>query len=323
MVAPRIALGSLWSMVVGLSSAWGQTAPPTTSYPAPYSPGTGLAPTPALTAPGTGQAPLPNVEGPATSVLTASPLRAGPGTGLPPGTVESPWVGGCRAGGCSGPVGANGPVTYELYFRTGPNFVIGGGESLSAALGTGWIVSGGGRSLFLNPAGDAAWVIDLGLSYTYTNGSQDRTLFVATPQATNAQTGALNGPDQINAFRLESMTRTSFNYAVGRDWFLNGPGYLPIESSWNNRVGLDVGGRWGTARANLIPAQNPDQYLRKSGVTQSFVLGAHWNCEVPVGAWILFGGTRVEWAYTWTNVIPPEDGNIQDLNLLFTCGFRF
>ena len=73
--------------------------------------------------------------------------------------------------GCCGPLGG-GHVAYDLYVRTGPNLVFGNGP-FTERLNTGWIIAGGGRSLFFNPTNDAAWVVDLGLSYQYNRGSQN------------------------------------------------------------------------------------------------------------------------------------------------------
>ena len=42
-----------------------------------------------------------------------------------------------------------------------------------------------------------------------------------------------------------------------------------------------------------------------------------------MGAWILFGGLRGEWGHNWMNLVPPQDGNIQDVNVLLTLGVRF
>ncbi len=304
MVAKRYLLGAICVGVFG-AVGFAQTQPP------PLSAGTGM--NPYLSPQGTGT-------GSAMQTLTAPPGS----TGLPPGSVSSPWVGGTPAGSNgSGRVGANGPIVYELYFRTGPNFVIGGGQDLSAALRTGWIVGGGGRTLFMNQANDRAWVLDLGLSYNYTVGDNDRVTTVFTPQAKNAQTGNLNGPDELNTFTIRSLYRTTFNYAIGRDWFLNGPANVVADGGWNSRIGIDVGGRWGTSHANLIPTSNPTQYLRKSGVVQGIYVGLNWNWEMSLGATVLFTGLRLEVGQTSSNIIPPQDGNIQDLNVLWNIGLRF
>ena len=104
------------------------------------------------------------------------------------------------------------------------------------ALKFGWNVTGGGRSLFFNQAGDSAWYLDLGLGYTYTRGT-DRVINVFSPRETisdpnSPDFGQLAGPDGIHPFRVRSLHRTTFNYALGRFWWLNGPGYLPAEADF-------------------------------------------------------------------------------------------
>jgi len=306
MVAKRLLLGAICIGAFG-AAGFAQAPPP----PPPMSTGTGMSPY---------LAPQGSGSGGATQTLTAPPGS----TGLPPGSVAGPWSGATPAGSSAlSQVGANGPIVYELYARTGPNFVIGGGEDLSAALRTGWIISGGGRTLFMNLANDRAWAIDLGLSYNYTPGDSQRVTTIFTPQAMDPQTGNLNGPDELNTFTIRSLYRTTFNFALGRDWWLNGPANAVNEGGWNSRVGFDLGGRWGTSHVNLVPTNDRTQYLRKNGVTHGFYIGASWNWEKSLGATILFTGIRMELGQTWTNIIPPQDGNLQDLNVLWNVGLRF
>ena len=261
-----------------------------------------------------------------TQTLTTAPGLAG----LPPGSVASPWAGGTPAGAnCCGPVGANGPVTYEAYVRTGPNLIVGGSPEISGAARFGWQVNGGGRTLFMNPTRDAAFVVDLGIMYAYDGMTDSRVfdVFARTPATTttgaNGQQVTTPQPDQLQPFRIRSLTRTGLTYAFGRDWWLGGPATAATESGFNSRVGIDLGGRWNTIRADLLPVGAPGSYFRRSGVGHGIAVGAHYTAEVPMGAWILFGGARVEFAHTWSNVIPPQDGNVQDVSLLLSMGVRF
>ncbi|HVK18128.1 MAG TPA: hypothetical protein VM533_14380 [Fimbriiglobus sp.] len=277
--------------------------------------------------PGTPLPPPPQTSlgaGAPTAVLTAP---AGmPAVSHAPAAEPGLWCGDTPAG-CCGPVGANGPVTYELYARTGPSFVIGGGNVFDGALKFGWNVTGGGRSLFFNQAGDSAWYLDLGLGYTYTRGA-DRVINVFSPRETVSDPNDPNfgqpaGPDEIHPFRVRALHRTTFNYALGRFWWLNGPGHVCAEADWNSRVGLDVGGRWGTNHVDLEPVADPTNYLRRSGISHGIYVGANWDWERSMGAWILFGGLRAEWGHNWMNLVPPQDGNIQDINAMLTLGVRF
>ena len=279
------------------------------SGPRPLSAGTGLTnvPTPLL-----GGAPSPALAQP-TTTLTATPAA----------TMNLPGAG-CGPGGanCCGPVGGNGGVTYEVFTRTGPSLIVGGSPDLSGAAQFGWMVEGGGRSLFFNVPHDAAWVAELSLMYAY-NGANDRGLDVFARQPKNPQTGILNGPDQIQPFTLRGITRTGLNFGLGWDWFLNGPGFLGYEQAWNSRFGVDVGGNYGTIRVDLIPSADVENYFRRYSTTTGIQFGTHYNVEMPMGAWILFGGVRAQYGFHHSNVVPPLSGNFQDLNLLLTAGFRF
>lgn len=256
---------------------------------------------------------------PATDVLTGGPATP------PPGTVASPWVGGQPAGGCCGPVGGNGPITYELVTYTGPSLPTAGGI-LSRRLITGWTVGGSANSLFFNTAGDAAWVLGLGLSYTYNRGQEDKPFDVynnAPPiRDANGQIIAFL-PDQLNEFVVRALHRTSFNYSIGRDWFLDGPGIVGIEAVSNWRFGADVGGRWGTAHVELVPTADRGNFFKKGSVTYGLFSGFHLTRETPIGAAILYGGFRTEVGYDWMNVVPPQGGDLFNVNLFLNAGIRF
>src|SRR5262245_55404194 len=116
MAALRIRLGVLWAgLLVGGSAASGQTSPP--------GPGTPLPPPPSsATSVTVGSASVvgPVASGVGGALATLTSPRGPEGATLPPGSVSSPWCGDQPAGaGCCGPIGANGPLTYELYVRTG------------------------------------------------------------------------------------------------------------------------------------------------------------------------------------------------------------
>lgn len=330
MTAKRFLLALLGIGVVA-TAGFGQTVRPN---------GSGLFPPPPPTSTGNGsvQPITPPSPGPdSTAVLTAQPGMTA--QALPPGSVPSPWCGGNPAGaGCCGPFGANGPIVYELYARTGPSLLVGEATAGSVLKNWGWNVAGGGRSLFMDKSGDAAWVLDLGVGYTYHGGDRETIINVLpTPRFVGEQTDADIRRQNASAQTVQPTTNintpipvvvqrlmlTTFNYGVGRDWWLNGPGYVGAEQCWNSRVGFDVGGRWGTAHAEFLPVSTDVQFFRRQGITHSVYLGTHWNAEVPMGAWILFGGVRAEWGKTWTNLLPPNDGDLQDVNLLLTAGVRF
>ena len=254
---------------------------------------------------------------------TAQPtdLLTAPATGLPsqsiPGAVYSPWCGDQPAGALG--TGANGPVTYELYARSGPSFIAESG-GFNGTLQTGYVFQGGGRTLLFNPAGDAAWVFDIGLSYTYNKGNG-----LANPIRVSAN--SLKGSDPADDFTfplgVRALKRTSLNFGLGREWFLNGPGVLGQAPDTNWRFGTDIGGRWGTASVGFEPVDEPGGYRRRQGVFHGIYMGTGINWEKNFGGWIFLAGFRAEYSYNWTNLIPPLDGDIQDVNLLGMIGVRF
>ena len=244
------------------------------------------------------------------------------GTSLPAGSYASPWL--TDAPGCGGPIGANGPVTYELYATTGVNFV--SGSDLTDHLNPGVVAGAGGRSFLFNPEATAAWTIDLGFTYTYNRGVMDDPFFALNKGTIDIDpifgTQTVNPPFLQN-FRLRALHRTSFNYAFGRDNWLLGPGAPGYESGWNMRWGWLVGGKWGTAHVDMVPVGEDNGYYRNQATFLGAFVDLHMNWEVPVGSWILFGGFGVQYGYDWMNIIPPLNSDISNVNIMMTAGTRF
>jgi len=268
---------------------------------------------------------------PATGGTVPAPKAAMPTEAMPsqpyafpyqaqPGVAEMPWCGASHAGGgCNGPVGANGPIAYELYIRTGPN-ILAGANAFSKAINNGWTVQGGGRTLFFNNERDAAWVLDLGLGYTRNDGNGlDAPVNVAP---SSLKFGAV-GNDAPQPFGVRFLNRTSLNYGIGRDWWLNGPGSVGEETFGNWRFGTDVGGRYGTASVGLEPASEPGGSHRRQAIFNGVYVGTGLTWEKPFGNATLFGGLRAEWSYNWMNLLPPNNSDISDVNILMNFGVRF
>lgn len=293
----------------GTTSVLPLIPPRTDAGPAPS-----LAPTQAQT-----PSPLFAPQTGATDVLTA-PQGGVPG-GMPtvptvPGAVYSPWVGASPAGVMSG----HGPVTYEGYVRTGPSFNIGGGE-LSAILDHGWMTAGGGRTLFFNASNDAAWVLDLGVSFTrnFAPGLNRRTQVLASE---------LRAGDPANNFTIpvgvKAVRRTSFNFGVGRDWWMYGPGTVGGSPGFGNwRGGFDVGGRWGSSSIDFEPQDDPGGFRHRQAVYHGVYVGSTLNWEQQFGAVILQAGIRAEWGYDWMNLLPPQTSDLQSFNALMVFGLRY
>ena len=319
-------------LTAGLAAGGGlaQTPPPAADPGLPATsnlgtpPGKPTAPATPPASSGTGNPMLapPAVPAPsATGVLTAPQGVAvpAPATTLPPGAYAGPYCGPGRPG-CNGPVGGNGPLTYELYLYTGPSFIVGGDKEFNAALGTGWAVSGGGKTLHFNQGGDAAWVLTTGVTYLYSGGDRDY-IGVATRPAPGANGVPVAEP--VNAYKVKAFNRPAVEFMLGRDWWLNGPAAVGQECGSNVRVGFDVGGRYGHNSLSLVPLGNPGDFFRRSSVYHAVTIGAHYTWEVPMGAWIGFVGGRVQWARNFTNVAPPVGSDTQDVGIYFTTGVRF
>ena len=253
--------------------------------------------------------------------LTGGPTQYAPG--VPVGSYPSPYY--TDGPGCCGPLGRNGRVGYEVYTYTGVNMVFGGG--LPGRLNAGWTVGGGARTLFFTPDHTAAWTVDLGLSYTHNwgQGTRDATnLFLRSPAQQNQITGVLaTQPDRFVFTAIREVHRSSFNFNFGRDVWLWGAGNTGGATGTNVRVGAWVGGRYGTAHVDLVPLNEVNGYSRRQNVFEGVVVGTHATFETPMGGWILFGGLRAEYGYDWTNLVPPIQGNINNLNIQMTLGVRY
>jgi hypothetical protein len=138
---------------------------------------------------------------------------------------------------------------------------------------------------------------------------------------------ARNGHPQFIAAEgvsIEELNRTYVNLGVGRDWYLWGqaPTYLNCgqrecgQLAW--RFGIDGGGRYGTAKLSLHEIQH-----RKDAIAGIYA-AAHTDVEYPCGCCTFQAGIRVEYDYTWMDILQEQnDADVQEINLLFTAGVRF
>lgn len=208
---------------------------------------------------------------------------------------------------CCGPIGGNGSVEMEIYTREGVSLPV-SGRLLPHALNPGVFVEAGGRTLFFNPAQDAAWTADLSLSNIYNNGNRPNLTFVM-----------LNPPQLFN---IREYNRTLVNATVGREWYIMGPTVNP-GVSW--RAGLDLGGSWGTSRLSLnhLLPETPNDFWRRGDVIGAFLISAHTDIEIPFGSARLYTGFRTEWSYTWSDALLGQNCDIEEVNFLFTLGLRY
>src|SRR5262249_12199666 len=161
----------------------------------------------------------------------------------------SPWlVGADRDCDCCGPLSDRNPMKTELFVRSGWTIPSGDGV-LAHALSSGFAIEGGGRSLFFNRLGDAAWTVEMSLS-NFNNPSRDPGAMVALHNVpfNLIQTGQSAGPQvepNVSA-RTRSLNRTYVSLGGGREWYLLGGAAGTRDSCpparW--RFGVDGGGRW-------------------------------------------------------------------------------
>jgi hypothetical protein len=234
---------------------------------------------------------------------------------------------------CCGPIGGSGPINTELFIRTGPTLPVAGGF-LHKVLDTGWVFGGGGRSMFFNPAVDAAWTADLSLLYFY-NHARPNPKILVTADISNPPVGLPAGPGVRVQGHVKDLNRTFVTAALGREWYLNAPANA---AGWKWRAGFDIGGRLGTGVANF--ALEPNQGFigqsnagleHKTDTLYGLDLSLHTDLDIPWGCCTFTYGFRVEWDYTWMDILQPRNAHLaqplnsqlQDVNLLLTFGVRF
>lgn len=228
------------------------------------------------------------------------------------GACRRPLVGGGgTCAGCDGPVGGNAAIGTELIWRNGPSFVF-GGQRLSRELDTGFTTELVARTLFYSMDYREAFVVDLGVSDTYNHArTGNRTPFVLDIIQPNALTGTstrMNIPVTVKSYN-----RTFFNYGIGKQWFLWNDALTVGD---NFRVGLDVGGRWGTSSARF------NEIRHRTDTVDGMYLGGDAKWETPTRFGMFSVGVRTEWTYTWGDILQvPSD--MQEINLLLTLGVRY
>jgi hypothetical protein len=233
---------------------------------------------------------------------------------------------------CCSPFGGSGPINTELYVSTGPSLPVAGGF-LHKTLETGWDIQGGGRTLFFNPAVDAAWTADLSIMNIFNHASPNHT-FLATGDVSNPPVGQPAGPGVQVEGHVRELNRTFVTAALGRELYLNAPANA---AGWKWRAGLDIGGRLGTGRADFVPEPNQGFIGPRGGLDHKtdtlygLEIAIHSDIEIPWGCCTFTYGFRAEWDYTWMDILHPNNvqlvhplnSQLQDLNLLMTFGVRF
>lgn len=256
---------------------------------------------------------------PSTKSLTSSP--AAQTTALQPNEGLSDWIIYPRDYLAVGPVGGPGMGT-ELFLRVGPTVPF--GARLGPLLDVGWMIQGGGRALFFNESQTAAWVVEPSISNHHntshrTDVPHSISILVPDPNIFKLPTPpppkrVFFGVDPgVPGVTITDYNRTFVNLGFGRLWYLVGSANDP-ESKW--RVGVDGGGRWGSASMQF------NEIRHRTDVIGGAFLALHSSVEFPMGSFVLLGGFRTEWSYTWSDILQTST-DVHDINLLFDFGLRF
>ncbi|QVL33346.1 hypothetical protein KIH39_05375 [Telmatocola sphagniphila] len=201
-------------------------------------------------------------------------------------------------------------IGTELYFRAGPSFILGGGILRSQLNTTGASVEGGGRSLFFNSDGSSAWVVDLGLSYSYNRGQLNPNNVITVIGDTGY---------------IRALDRTAAQIALGKEWYPVGSADVTAHKSSFWKYGVDAGLRWGTGHIDYTSVPMiATPLIRHQDVFGGTFIGANADLEVPLGGtWSYLFGFRVEVGYTFSSLVPGYNSSLYDIGLLFETGLRF
>ena len=258
--------------------------------------------------------------GPATAAASGSPEEGAP----PPITSAitparpDPWMMG-TCPDCCGPLTDGNPAKTELYLRSGIATISGNGQ-LAHSLGTGWSIQGGGRELFFNRAGDAAWVVDLGLmniNNEHRNGPQTVTMFNL-----NVPSPGNTGRDILPSAQVtpRNLNQTFVGLGGGREWYLFGGAANtrgnPHPALW--RIGIDGGGRWGTSCLETFEIRH------RTDTIGAAYFALHTDADIPCGYCVFQVGFRYEFDYVWSDILQIQNkSDVIVSNFLFTLGFRY
>jgi len=210
--------------------------------------------------------------------------------------------------GCCGSGSPYPAVQTELYFRTGPSFVVGSG-TYSDSLSTGWTFQGGAKAMFFNEFMDTAWYVDASISNHHNSANSTPatvTLLIDDPVS------ALIPPTPTPA-TIRGLNRTFVNLGLGRALYLWAPANA-CSSSW--RICFDGGGRYGSAKADFF------EITYESDVIGGLYAGLQTDLDIPWGRCLMHLGCRLEYAYTWSDVLQRQS-DMQDINVLFQVGVRY
>jgi hypothetical protein len=338
MSVKRSGLSSLCWLLCGLSWLHAQSpsdGPMGPDAPSLYTPFRtdvgGEVPTNPVTS-STATGPLSSAFRPAPAGVTPEGIALDEGNPPPPPPAPiplappySPYLNYAHSPCCCGPVGkCGGPLGYDVFLRGGVVFPMGAGV-FNQYLTTGWDIEGGARLYFFNPPSTAAWFGTLSVSniYARTGFPNEPVLMYNVPVILPPPP---NAPFPIRSIKtvpaieltVNYLNMTFVNLGGGREWWLCGSANPGQMRGWNWNVGVDGGGRWGSAKVAF------DEIQHRTGVVGGMYGAIFTNIEHPFRCGIPFAGVRLEYNYIWTGLLQRQNpGDFQSLNLLFQLGVRF
>jgi hypothetical protein len=217
-----------------------------------------------------------------------------------------------------------GPIRSEFFVRGGFDMPVGGGK-FTDTLSNGWTIAGGIRTMFYNTAGDAAWAFELGVLNTFNHGKRPDIQFplsILVPPSTNNALGG-NTPQRVNfgtdpgvpGVTTEGLNRTYLTLGFGREWYAD---LAFVPQCWRWRFGIDGGGRYGSESLSF------NEIRHRTDTIAALYAAIHSDIEIPINCGTFFVGLRLEYAYTWADVLQDTTrADVQDINLMLNAGIRF
>lgn len=254
--------------------------------------------------------PRPAAVGPATPT---GPRPTQVGEIVPATGGLSDWIT-YRRDCCEGPFDRVTPLFSEIYLRAGPSIPF-GGQTLSRQLDTGWSIAGGWRALFFNEPLTRAWVFDAHIMNTNEGAGRFNTQFPVTffHNGVRSDLVVFEGVAGRKTFSIQNSNRTLVGAGLGREWYL----WRSADTEGMHwRVGADAGGRWGSHRINF------SEFGHISDVIGSAYGAVHTDLEFPWRRWHFQTGVRVEYAYTWSDILQVTS-DVQELSVFLSFGVRY
>lgn len=220
---------------------------------------------------------------------------------------------------CCGPVGRDGPITYELYTRHGVSFPL-GSNLFGNMLTPGYMMQAGGRSLFFQPSNTFAWTVDIGITTRWFDvGDEQQILQRNIPQNITifGQTQTIIVPEKL--VTPSSLNQTFVHLAFGNEWYFDGPATCCTDCPTTGcRVGWDLGIRYGSAKVVY------NEIIHGTDVIGGILFALHADFECPYKCCIFQAGVRTEICQMWSDILQPQhDADLTTLNILFNAGIRF